>query len=85
VLNVVIDEKGKVRYYDIQCATARNVYNLTAADSPFPQYGKTIEKIVDESPDWLPAIYKGKNIKVLYGSFNVYFKPLIIKQMSPVK
>jgi hypothetical protein len=73
ISDIVIDGNGKVSYYDLQCRTDRNIYDLSAADSPFP-YGKTIDKIINESPDWLPAIYKGKNIKVLFGGFGIYYK-----------
>jgi hypothetical protein len=75
VSNIVIDEKGRVSYYDMRCRTKGNVYDLSLADSPFAQYGKTIERMINESPDWLPAIYKGKNINVLFGGFSVYFRP----------
>jgi hypothetical protein len=49
---------------------------MTLAGSPFATYGKAIEKIVDESPQWSPAMSNGANIKVaLPSTFNIYFKP----------
>lgn len=72
VMNVVLDQNGKVSYYDMRCTTTRNVYDLSAADTPFPHYRKTVERIMNESPDWLPAMYKGKNVNVLLGGFSLF-------------
>jgi hypothetical protein len=76
ITNVVINETGAITYYDIHCVTGENIYDMTLAGSPFATYGKAIEKIVDESPQWSPAMSNGANIKVaLPSTFNIYFKP----------
>jgi hypothetical protein len=76
VMNVVIDETGKVVYYDISCKTDKKIYDLTLAGSPFASYGKAIEKIIDESPKWSPAMSNGTGIKVaLPNVFNIYSTP----------
>lgn len=85
VMNMVIDERGKLMYYDLRCFTDRNSYDISLPDSPYGHYGRLLTKIIDESPEWLPAIRSGKKIKVTpNGGFNVYFLPMTgIRVMPP--
>ncbi len=77
VRNLVIDEKGKLSYFDLTCATSTGVYDLFQTKLP---YAKELEKIITAGPGWLPALQDNKKIKVYLSGFNVYFKPVTIQK-----
>ncbi|MFA6060620.1 MAG: M56 family metallopeptidase [Taibaiella sp.] len=86
IWNIVIDELGKVVYYDMRVGVDWKYYDLSSAGPDFATYSKTIEKIIGESPDWTPAMSNGKNIKVtMPHGFNVFFKPMKARLITPAK
>lgn len=87
VKNMVVDEKGKLRYYEVQCLTDNwAAYDNARSPELIANYIRALEKIMDESPDWQPAKVGDKNVKVrLPGGFNVYFKPLMIRPVKRIE
>ena len=73
--NMVIDESGKLVYYDIDCITDANKYTLSDPASPLHSYGKLIEHIIAESPAWVPAAFNGREVKArISGLYTIYSK-----------
>ncbi|WP_118952635.1 M56 family metallopeptidase [Taibaiella helva] len=86
VHNIVIDEKGKIRYYDIQCVTDNAAFENGSTQPLIAGYIRTLGKIMDESPAWQPGKVGNKEVKVrLEGGFNVHFKPLTIMPVENIK
>lgn len=68
--NMVVDARGKIVYYDLAVA-----YQSTNSSSSFfmnnnvinhPEYAGIIDKIVRESPDWLPGMVNGVAVPVFF-------------------
>jgi beta-lactamase regulating signal transducer with metallopeptidase domain len=71
--NMIIDESGKLRYYDIECITGKGYYVLSDPASPLRLYGKVVDRIMDGSPAWLPALIGGRKVKMrMAGQQTIY-------------
>lgn len=63
ISNLVINEQGKLSYYEIECTTDKGVMDLLRPGTPYARYGKAIEKMLQEAPDWQPATFNDKKVK----------------------
>jgi len=70
--NLVIDERGKVRYYEIKCNTGQNTYDISQGDSPYQHYAVAISSIIDSSPGWQPAALRRRLVKSGLEGFYVF-------------
>lgn len=73
--NIVIDESGKLCYYDISCSTnSGRFYSSYDADARLKGFFSSIDKIIGDSPAWLPALSANRKIKVLIRYYPIYDK-----------
>ena len=80
LVNMVVSAEGKTVYYDVTVTyrTRNQAIGATGAPSgaepeyysrivaPDEVYTPLIDKIVSESPDWLPAMIQGKSVPVFF-------------------
>jgi len=82
--NIVLDEKGRVVYYDITATYVRakdkskpdDLY-FSSAEQNSPRHLEVMDKILSESPAWMPGIINGKAVPVFLSTGAlIEFKPL---------
>ncbi|WP_118977012.1 hypothetical protein [Taibaiella koreensis] len=72
--NLVIDEQGKIRYYDISCMIDHKDYDINQAGPAYKPYGAALSHIIDTSPAWYPATLRRRLVKVHLRGFYVFSK-----------
>jgi hypothetical protein len=59
VMNVVINEKGKIVYYELNYMSQSDHSKIITSN---PVLDPVIDKIIEESPAWLPGVNNGKEV-----------------------
>jgi hypothetical protein len=65
LVNVVINEEGKIVYYDTYYASVvrKSGTKRSSITDNAPDYNALVEKIVENCPGWLPGLRSGKPVK----------------------